>query len=167
MPSTKTSKIWLIALTTILVLVYLTAGIHTAFANGAHPGAREVFSGHSGPHFLSATTTPVVGQLHWAFFVSQVDGTEPVPGVTLHLTGTLSGYNLSSLETVKGQPSTEGPNYYTIDIPVNMAGNWIFTLTINSQLGSSTIDIPLTVVRSGGILKSSDWPAQFLFLFPW
>ena len=151
MSGTYITKPRLTIVAAALVLVYLLASVHSALANGAHPGAREVFSGNSGPHFISATTTPIVGQQHWAIYITQLDETEAVSGVTLHLTGKLSGLGHSSLENVKGQPSNEGPHYYTIDFPLNMAGDWIFTLTVNSQLGSSTIDIPLTVVRSGGI----------------
>ena len=151
MPSTYINKSLLPIVIAILALLLFIGGTSSTFANGSHPGAREVFSGNSGPHFISATTTPVVGQLHWIIFVTQPDGTEPVRGVTLDMTGNLSGSDHSSLKNVNGEPSKEGPQYYTVDIPVNTAGNWIFTLNVRSQLGSSTIEIPVTIVRSSGI----------------
>ncbi len=115
-------------------------------ANGAHTGAREVFSGDTGPYFVRATTAPVVGTLHWTLFVSQMGGEEPVPGVVLRLSGIRPDGDLPPVGPVAGREALAGPNFYPVDIPVETAGPWIFTITVESDMGISTVDIPLTVV---------------------
>ena len=137
----------------LAILAGVFAGITTTpvAANGAHSDTQEVFSGDADPYFVRATTAPVVGTLHWTLFVSQLGGEEPVPGVALRLSGVKPDSDLPPVGPVVGRQSLAGPNFYTVDIPVETAGPWIFTVTVESDMGISTVDIPLTVVRGGAI----------------
>ena len=143
-------------LTAALVLSILAAatalGGHQASANGIHPNARDVYAGAVGPYFLRVTTAPFIGTMHFVVYLAQSDGETPVNGAEISLWGrTVGSEEFQAAGPIDGQPSPDGPNLYTVDIPVNEIGSWVFTVSIKSPLEENSVDIPLTVGRRGGV----------------
>ena len=122
-----------------------------ASANGIHPNARDVYSGAIGPYFMRVTTAPIVGNMHLVVFLAQPDGVEPVQGAEIFLWGRFTGEDFQAAGPVEGVPSLDGPNLYTVDIPVNEVGQWVFTVQVRGPAGEGSVDIPLTVTRRGSV----------------
>ncbi len=140
---------------TALALGFLAAaavfGVAPATANGIHPNARDVFSGAVGPYFLRVTTAPIVGNMHFVVYLSQADGIGPVEQAEIALWGRLGGEDPQSVGPVSGVASLDGPNLFTVDLPVDEVGQWVFTLRVRGSLGEDSVDIPLTVSRRGSV----------------
>ncbi len=122
-----------------------------ASANGIHPNARDVYSGAIGPYFMRVTTAPIIGNMHIVLFLAQADEAEPVQGAEISLWGRFTGEKFQTAGPVEGVPSLDGPNLYTVDIPVNEAGQWVFTVQVSSPAGEGSVEIPLTVTRRGSV----------------
>ncbi len=119
-------------------------------ANGAHPGSREVFSGDVGPYFMRVNTAPFVGTMHFIVYVSEAGGTEPVTDAESQVSGRRAAGDLPPVGPVAGVDSLDGPNWQTVDIPVEETGEWLFMVRVTSSLGESSVEFPLTVGRRGG-----------------
>ena len=120
-------------------------------ANGIHPNARDVYAGAVGPYFLRVTTAPIVGNMHFVLFLAQPDEVEPVEGAEISLWGRSTGEVFQAAGPVDGVPSLDGPNLYTVDIPVNEVGRWVFSVQVRGPEGEGAVDIPLTVTRRGSV----------------
>ena len=141
-------------MTAALAVVMLAAawlGGPQASANGIHPNARDVYVGPVGPYFLRVTTAPIVGNMHFVVFLAQPDEVQPVGGAEISLWGRSTGEEFQTAGPVAGVPSLDGPNLYTVDIPVDVIGPWLFSVNVNSPLGEGSVNIPLTVARRGSI----------------
>ena len=136
----------------LVVLAVAVDGSPPTYANGIHPNARDVYSGALGPYFLRATTAPIVGNMHWVIFLAQSDGVQPVENVNISLWGrSTAGEEFHAAGPVDGVASLDGPNLYTVDIPVSEIGRWVFTLRLSGDLGEHSADIPLVVARRGSV----------------
>ncbi len=120
-------------------------------ANGIHPNARVVYSGAAGPYFLRVTTAPIVGNIHFVLFLAHADEVEPVQGAEFSLWGRATDGEFQAAGPVEGVPSPDGPNLYTVDIPVNEVGPWVFTVQVGGPNGEGSVDIPLTVTRRSSV----------------
>lgn len=143
-------------LTAVLALSILAAsatlGGPQTSANGIHPNARDVYAGAVGPYFMRVTTAPFIGNMHFVVFLAESDGETPVEGAEISLWGrTTGGEEFQAAGPIDGQPSPDGPNLYTVDIPVNEIGRWVFTVNVSDASGENSVDIPLTVGRRGGV----------------
>ena len=138
-----------------LALGFLAAaavfGVAPATANGIHPNAREVYSGAVGPYFLRVTTAPIVGNMHFVVYVSQADGVQPVDDAEIAVWGRPDNANLPPVGPVAGVASLDGPNLFTVDVPVGEVGRWVFTVQARGVDGADSVDIPLTVSRRGSV----------------
>lgn len=123
-----------------------------ASANGIHPNARDVYVGAVGPYFLRVTTAPIVGNMHFVVFLAQADEVEPVEGAEITLWGRFTGDGeAESVGPTAGVASLDGPNIYTVDVPVSQVGAWVFTLNVRGKAGEGSVEIPLTVARRGSV----------------
>ena len=140
---------------TALALGFLAAaavfGVAPATANGIHPNAREVYSGAVGPYFLRVTTAPIVGNMHFVVYLSQADGVGPVEQAEIVLWGRLGGEDPQSVGPVDGVASLDGPNLFTVDVPVDEVGQWVFIVQARGVDGADSVDIPLIVSRRGSV----------------
>ena len=126
-------------------------GVAPAAANGIHPNAREVYSGAVGPYFLRVTTAPIVGNMHFVVHLSQADGVQPVDDAEIAVWGRPDDANLPPVGPVAGVASLDGPNLFTVDLPVDEVGQWVFTIRVRGSPGEDSVDIPLTVSRRGSV----------------
>ena len=126
-------------------------GVSPAAANGIHPNARDVFSGAVGPYFLRVTTAPLVGNMHFVVYLSQADGVQPVDDAEIALWGRPDDANLPPVGPDAGVASLDGPNLFTVDLPVDEVGQWVFTVRARGESGEGSVDIPLTVSRRGSV----------------
>ncbi len=133
------------------ILVAAAIGGPQASANGIHPNAREVFSGAVGPYFLRVTTAPLVGNMHFVVHLSQADGVQPVDDAGIAVWGRPDDANLSPVGPVAGIASIDGPNLFTVDLPIDEVGQWVFTIRVRGSQGEDSVDIPLTVSRRGSV----------------
>ena len=120
-----------------------------AAANRIHPNAREVYSGAVGPYFLRVTTAPIVGNMYFVVHLSKADGVQPVDDAEIAVWGRPDDANLPPVGPVAGVASLDGPNLFTVDLPVDEVGQWVFTMRVRGSLGEDSVDIPLTVSRRG------------------
>ena len=117
-------------------------------ANGAHVGAWEVFSGPAGPYDISVVTTPRVGNLHITIFVSPVGSAAPVSDAMVHVSGR-GPRSAQSVDPTLSVLSLTG--WYGVDLLVEEAGGWVFTVTVESPLGEAVVDIPIEVEERGNV----------------
>ena len=134
----------------VLLAVAVFGGPQTS-ANGIHPNARDVYSGAVGPYFLRVTTAPIVGNMHFVVYLAQADEVTPVEQAEIALWGNLGGDAPQSVGPVDGVASLDGPNLFTVDVPVNEVGQWVFTVRARGAEGEASGDIPLTVSRRGSV----------------
>ncbi len=130
-----------IALAIALVLVLSS----TAHANGVDVGSREVFAGDVGPYSLSITTIPVPGTMHFNIYLVQTGTDQLVDDPTLTLSGVKTEGDGGSAGPVAGYETLVGPQWFAADVPVDSAGVWDFTLTIDSPEGSDQVTFPVAV----------------------
>ena len=138
------------ALTLGMLAAAWLGGSH-ASANGIHPNARDVYVGAVGPYFLRVTTAPIVGNMHVVVFLAQSDEVLPVEEAEISLWGRTTGEEFQTAGPVAGVPSLDGPNLYTVDVPVDVVGPWLFTFSVSSPMGEGNVEIPLTITRRGSV----------------
>ena len=151
MESMKVRLLTIAALAMGFLVAAAVFGVAPAAANGIHPNAREVYSGAVGPYFLRVTTAPIVGNMHFVVHLSQADGVQPVDDAEIALWGRPDDANLPPVGPVAGIASIDGPNLFTVDLPVDEVGQWVFTMRVRGSLGEDSVDIPLTVSRRGSV----------------
>ncbi len=135
-------------LSTIATASFLAS---SAMANGVHAGSREVYAGNIGPYFMKVTTAPFVGTMHFIVYVSRAGGPEPVHDAEIRISGRHVAGEFPDVGPTPGVASLDGPNLYTVDLPVEEVGEWVFTAQVGGSLGEGAVDIPLTVGRRGGV----------------
>ena len=59
--------------------------------------------------------------------------------------------NLPPVGPVAGIASIDGPNLFTVDLPIDEVGQWVFTIRVRGSQGEDSVDIPLTVSRRGSV----------------
>lgn len=131
--------------TAVVVLLGVLLPMGQAHANGPHGGSEEVFSGTVGPYEIKALAPPIVGSMYLAVFVSPRGSSAPVIDATVRLLG-------------RGPDGAVGPvtttlsltNWYGANIPVDVAGEWDFTISVDGSLGEATVDFPVVVVQPSG-----------------
>ena len=141
-------------LRTAIVLSIIAAALFpasSAIANGAHAGSREVYAGNVGPYFMKVNTAPFVGTMHFIVYVSRAGGPDPVQDAEIRILARRTAGDIPDVGPVPGMASLDGPNLYTVDLPVEEVGEWVFTTRISSSLGDAAVDIPLTVERRASV----------------
>lgn len=139
------SKLWLIV---AVVVALALLPINQVSANGLHVGAVQ-FSGRAGPYDIMVFVTPKVGNLHMTVFVSPLGSADPVSDAVVQV----SGRGPQSVSQIVGPvPAVRSLTaWYSANLLIEEAGEWVFTLTVASSLGEATMDIPVEVQESGSI----------------
>ena len=141
-------------LTLALLLVASSAvfifGIETAQANG---GTRPVVKNETvGPYKLQVGIfpgKPRVGNLHLSIMVADAAGGQPLTGATVLVT--LAGpAGATGVGPVPAVNASQNPQFYDVDIPLDMVGSWTLTLEADSHLGKASLDVPLEVTEPEG-----------------
>ncbi len=134
-------------------------------ANGIHVGSREVFSGPVGPYDMRVETAPAVGTLHMVVYVNSIEDGSPVADANIQVSGSGPAESPQSVGPVSGTPSLAGPGIYSVDVRVGEAGEWTFTMTIDSAMGEATVRMLVSVQKGNGF----DWTIGLivgLVMFP-
>ena len=130
--------------------------LHSAapsLANGVHVGSREVYAGEAGPYRIAVSTAPATGLMHFIVLLSQTGGGAPVVDVAISLEGAFAGTGEGVGATagpVEGYQTPEGPTWFAADLPVEQAGVWDFTLTVDSARGREQVTFTVPVVEASG-----------------
>lgn len=132
-------------------------------ANGPHVGAQEVFSGPIGPYDLRVFATPTVGNLHITTFVSPLGNSDPVSDALVQVSG--QGPQGASL-TVGPLPAVISLTaWHGVYLFIEEAGEWIFTVTVESSLGKAVVNIPVEVQEPGSINRGVLGAVAFFLAF--
>ena len=144
----STTAILLISV--MLLLGTLTYHQSTAFANGS---TRPVVKNERvGPYDLQVGIlpgTPRVGNLHFSVLVNNAEVGEPITDalVTIAASGP---QNATSVGPVRALNTPLSPQFYEVDVPLDMEGRWTFTLEVVTDLGEESLELPMEVSRPGG-----------------
>ena len=147
--SSRRKLTWSLVLALCGIITSLMLPVAQAVANGPHVGAREVFSGPAGPYDLRVVTAPVVGTMHLTIYLARADGSDPVSDAKVQVTG--RGPQ-GVLQTVGPAPAIGSlTTWYSVTLPIEEAGEWMFTLAVESPLDAATVDFPVKVPQPVGI----------------
>ena len=144
------------ALAFVLGATLLLAMAAPAYANGVHVGSRQVFEGYVGPYRLTLTTTPVVGSMHFIILLSNAGDESPVSDTELTMRGVFVDGEGLEVGPVAGYATAEGPLWFAADLPVETAGLWEFTLTVDAPPWARRGDLPGGRARTGGCEPDAD-----------
>ncbi|MCY4623841.1 MAG: hypothetical protein OXC99_02385 [Chloroflexi bacterium] len=134
----------------VIGVVLLLSSAAPADANGVHVGSREVFAGEVGAYRLTVSTTPVTGPMHFIIFLATAGEETAVADPAITMQGAFTGDGGLDVGPVEGYGTLEGPLWYAADLPIETAGLWEFTLTVDSALGSERATFAVPVVEAGG-----------------
>ena len=151
--------ITILILATVLSVVMLLLVNH-AFANGRHPGSKEVFTGPVDLYHVSVFSVVLKPVLHINIYVDQLENREPVNDAIIDI----SAYaNDDTMITVRATAYSEPNNrlleqspYYIVNFPIQDVGdmreNMLFHMTMDSQLGQSRLQFPIDVRNPEGTI---------------
>ena len=127
-------------------------------ANGGHSGTREVFSGSVGSYDVWASTNSMVGNVHITLTLSKSDGSiaDPPPQIRGSAQGPPDPQGIS--RTVAPQQALSASDehthdHYTLDIPVEASGQWVFSLMVDDPDGQHSIDFAVEIMEGTGAIN--------------
>lgn len=144
------SKTALLAVTAFLItLGPLLPG--TALANGR---AKLISSQESGPYIVDISILPgqaVVGKTHISVLLRSLDSGEIVTTATVDVSAT--GPEGSTAFDNISAPNNFSSSFFEADLPFDVVGNWQVILAVSSDLGETTVMVPVEVKEGGGGLN--------------
>ena len=126
------------------VIVATLAPLTEVSANGPHIRPEELFSGSVGPYTIRVEAIPIVGPVHMTVVVFDAVSHFPVSDATIKVTGRGSESGIQAgpvLGTYIARSQT-----YTMTVPAEEPGDWVFTMVVTSTLGEEVLDIPVVLV---------------------
>ena len=127
------------------VIVATLAPLTEVSANGPHIRPEELFSGSVGPYTIRVEAIPIVDPVHMTVVVFDAVSHFPVSDATIKVTGRGSESGIQAgpvLGTYIARPQT-----YTMTVPAEEPGDWLFTMVVTSTLGEEVLDMPVVLVR--------------------
>ena len=127
------------------VIVATLAPLTEVSANGPHIRPEELFSGSAGPYTIRVEAIPIVGPVHMTVVVFNAVSHFPVSDATIKVTGRGSESGIQAgpvLGTYIARSQT-----YTMTVPAEEPGDWVFTMVVTSTLGEEVLDMPVVLVR--------------------
>ena len=127
------------------VIVATLAPLTEVSANGPHIRPEELFSGSVGPYTIRVEAIPIVGPVHMTVVVFDAVSHFPVSDATIKVTGRGSESGIQAgpvLGTYIARSQT-----YTMTVPAEEPGDWVFTMVVTSTLGEEVLDMPVVLVR--------------------
>ena len=127
------------------VIVATLAPLTEVSANGPHIRPEEFFSGSVGPYTIRVEAIPIVGPVHMTVVVFDAVSHFPVSDATIKVTGRGSESGIQAgpvLGTYIARSQT-----YTMTVPAEEPGDWVFTMVVTSTLGEEVLDMPVVLVR--------------------
>ena len=127
------------------VLVATLAPLTEVSANGPHIRPEELFSGSVGPYTIRVEAIPIVGPVHMTVVVFDAVSHFPVSDATIKVTGRGSESGIQAgpvLGTYIARSQT-----YTMTVPAEEPGDWVFTMVVTSTLGEEVLDMSVVLAR--------------------
>ena len=126
------------------VIVATLAPLTEVSANGPHIRPEELFSGSVGPYTIRVEAIPIVDPVHMTVVVFDAVSHFPVSDATIKVTGRGSESGIQAgpvLGTYIARSQT-----YTMTVPAEEPGDWVFTMVVTSTLGEEVLDMPVVLV---------------------
>lgn len=129
------------------IFLALALPAEPVLANGTHVPSQEIFNGPAGPYHLSVFAVPQVKSFHITVYVTRQDGVIEVDFAQVRVSGRGPGArdNFSSLDLER--PSIPGANLYLSNLPIEKAGQWALTVTVDSSIGHGVADMSVEAVE--------------------
>ena len=142
-------RTYLAALAILSVLTVLAAG--TVIGNGR---ARLISSQESGPYQIDASIIPaeaIVGRTHVSIVVLALPDREPltVADVKISATGPAGGGDFGPIPA----PNNFFPSFFETDLPFDVPGDWQVQVSVSSEMGDASVELPMRVHESGGSIN--------------
>ena len=127
------------------VIVATLAPLTEVSANGPHIRPEELFSGSVGPYTIRVEAIPIVGPVHMTVVVFDAVSHFPVSDATIKVTGRGSESDIQAGPVLGTYIA--GSQTYTMTVPAEEPGDWVFTMVVTSTLGEEVLDMPVVLVR--------------------
>ena len=127
------------------VIVATLAPLTEVSANGPHIRPEELFSGSVGPYTIRVEAIPIVGPVHMTVVVFDAVSHFPVSDATIKVTGRGSESGIQAGPVLGTYIA--GSQTYTMTVPAEEPGDWVFTMVVTSTLGEEVLDMPVVLVR--------------------
>ena len=127
------------------VIVATLAPLTEVSANGPHTRPEELFSGSVGPYTIRVEAIPIVGPVHMTVVVFDAVSHFPVSDATIKVTGRGSESGIQAGPVLGTYIA--GSQTYTMTLPAEEPGDWVFTMVVTSTLGEEVLDMPVVLVR--------------------
>ena len=146
-------------LATILSVVMLLTVNHV-YANGRHPGAKEVFAGPLDLYHVSVFSVVLEPVLHINIYVDQLENREPVYDAIIDISmSTDEGDVITVRATAYPEPNSRLPEqlpYYIVNFPLKDVGEYegktLFHMNMDSQLGKTGLQLPIDIKKPEGVI---------------
>ena len=148
----RTILAWLPCWLLLSGMIYASGGTEPlrVQANGA---TRElVKSERAGPYELRVGVfpgTPRIGNLHLSIQVKDAERGEILTGAAVTVTAN-GPEGATDVGPVRAVTTLDSPQFYDVDIPLDVVGRWDFTLDIEAELGDAALEVPLHVSEAEG-----------------
>ncbi len=133
-------------------LLFLLVAAPQARAHSRHEGSVEIFRGASGPYDLLVEAVPSVGFLEVTVVFEPGASSAALPYEPRVLVSAMRGGERLGPATAVRVASNE----YAVVLAPQSAGEWSLLIAIDSQEGSASLDVPLTIAGPGA---SVPWTA--------
>ena len=158
-------------LATILSLVMLLTVNHV-YANGRHPGAKEVFAGPVDLYHVSVLSVVLEPVLHINIYVDQLENREPVYDAIIDISmSTDEGDVITVRATAYPEPNSRLPEqlpYYIVNFPLKNVEEYekktLFHMNMDSQLGKTELQFPIDIKKPEGVIGMEIIGFAVLFL---
>ena len=141
------------AFVALLLAVAPLDGFTTSSAQ-ANGGTRAVVqNARAGPYELQVGIfpgKPTVGNLHLSILVKDAEAGTPFTEATI-MVAAQGPAGATDVAPVQATTTPQSPQFYDVDIHLDVEGNWILTLDMDSRLGQASLDVPLEVTAGGGL----------------
>ena len=118
--------------------------LHIAYANGV--ATTEVFSGPAGSYRVVVYAIGprlVLGNAHLTMLL--YDRANDTLITDAHVAFSARGPEGASLGPISAYHELTTPQYYDVNLPVDVEGEWDFTIAIDGRLGAADVTFPLMV----------------------
>ena len=128
----------------------IPSGLNSVSANGATRSV--VKNARVGPYELQVGIlpgNPKVGNLHLSILVKDAEVGAPITDAIIMVMAT-GPAGATDVSPVQATNTPQGPQFYDVDLPLDMEGSWTLTLETNSSLGKANLEFPLEVTKTRG-----------------
>ena len=137
----------------LLLAAALLLGFSMNWAQ-ANGGTRAVVkNARVGPYELQVGIfpgRPKVGNLHLSILVKDAEAKTLVTDATV-MVAVRGPEGATDVSPVQATNTPQSPQFYDVNIPLDVEGSWTLTVETNSYLGKASLDVPLEVTEPGGL----------------